>query len=61
MSLYFFRSNTTTEELGDIAKIANPEEITIDDDFSSDEEETVEGTCIKLLHDWSGMSIILHV
>ena len=45
-SLYFFcccRSNTTEEELGEMTKTHNPEEINIDDDFESDDEETVEG------------------
>ncbi|XP_041370766.1 pre-mRNA-splicing factor SYF1-like [Gigantopelta aegis] len=46
-NILFVRSDTTTEELGDMAKIANPEEITIDDEFSSDEEETVEELNVK--------------
>ena len=36
------RSDTTHDELGDLVKTNNPEEINIDDD-DTDEEETVEG------------------
>ena len=39
----FCRSNNTQEELGELAKTANPDAIDIDDDFSSDEEAEVEG------------------
>ena len=38
-----FRSNTTDEELGEFTKTSNPEEINIDEDFETDEEEEVEG------------------
>ena len=42
--LWPFRSNATDEELGEITKTNNPEEINIDDDeFDTDEEKTVEG------------------
>ena len=43
--LLFFvcRSNTTDEELGELAKTTNPDEINIDEDYSSDEDEEVEG------------------
>ncbi|XP_064616120.1 pre-mRNA-splicing factor SYF1-like [Liolophura sinensis] len=40
--ILFVRSNTTNEELGEMTKTANPDEINIDEDFSSDEDETVE-------------------
>ncbi|XP_013420306.1 pre-mRNA-splicing factor SYF1 [Lingula anatina] len=40
--ILFVRSNTTEEELGEMTKTNNPEEINIDEDFESDEEETVE-------------------
>lgn len=37
------RSNTTDEELGEMTKTTNPDEINIDSDFSSDEDENIEG------------------
>ena len=37
------RSNATDEELGEMTKTTNPDEINIDSDFSSDEDENVEG------------------
>ena len=37
------RSDATQEDLGDLVKTNNPEEINIDDDEDTDEEETVEG------------------
>ena len=40
--LFTPRSDTTHDELGDLVKTNNPEEINIDDD-DTDEEETVEG------------------
>ena len=42
VSLLTTRSDTTHDELGDLVKTNNPEEINIDDD-DTDEEETVEG------------------
>ena len=39
----YYRSNTTTEELGEMTKTTNPDEINIDEDYSTDEEEEVEG------------------
>ena len=45
--MFFFpwlpRSNATDEELGEMTKTTNPDEINIDSDFSSDEDENVEG------------------
>ena len=38
-----FRSNTTDEELGELTKTTNPDEINIDEDYSSDEDQEVEG------------------
>ena len=38
----FFRSNTTEQDLGDMVKTNNPEEINIDED-DTDEDEVVEG------------------
>ncbi len=38
------RSNTTTEELGEMTKTNNPEEINIDSDESDDEQTVEEGT-----------------
>ena len=47
---FFYRSNTTNEELGEMVKTNNPEEINIDTD-ESDEEEEVEGQCSdRLFH-----------
>lgn len=43
---FFCRSDNTQEELGELAKTANPDAIDIDDDFSSDEEAEVEGMII---------------
>ena len=43
-SLPLTRSDTTQEDLGELVKTNNPEEISIDDDFESDDEATVEGT-----------------
>lgn len=40
--ILFVRSNTTDEELGALTKTSNPEEINIDEDFDTDEEEEVE-------------------
>ena len=40
---FICRSNTTTEELGELTKEANPEEINIDTDDSSDEDQEIEG------------------
>lgn len=45
-SCYFswlLRSNATDEDLGEMTKTTNPDEINIDSDFSSDEDENVEG------------------
>ncbi|XP_063424843.1 pre-mRNA-splicing factor SYF1-like [Mytilus trossulus] len=41
-NILFVRSNTTDEELGEMTKTTNPDEINIDSDFSSDEDENVE-------------------
>ena len=41
-----FRSNTTDEELGELTKTTNPDEINIDEDYSSDEDEQVEGNVL---------------
>ncbi|KAH3792922.1 hypothetical protein DPMN_146423 [Dreissena polymorpha] len=38
----FVRSNTTDEELGEMTKKTNPDEININEDFSTDEDEEVE-------------------
>ena len=38
-----YRSTTTDEDLGELTKTHNPEEIDIDDD--SDDDENVEGEC----------------
>jgi pre-mRNA-splicing factor SYF1 len=38
------RSETTDEELGEMTKTNNPEEINIDDEGSTDEDEQVEGS-----------------
>ncbi|XP_052223848.1 pre-mRNA-splicing factor SYF1-like [Dreissena polymorpha] len=38
----FVRSNTTDEELGEMTKTTNPDNINIDEDFSTDEDEEVE-------------------
>ena len=43
MYAVFSRSNNTDAELGELTKTANPDEINIDDDFSSDDDEQVEG------------------
>jgi len=43
------RSSTTQEELGEMTKTNNPEEINIDDDAETDEDETIEGVCVVLL------------
>lgn len=43
---FFCRSDNTQEELGELAKTANPDAIDIDDYFSSDEEAQVEGMII---------------
>ncbi|KAL5011732.1 hypothetical protein ScPMuIL_010283 [Solemya velum] len=40
--ILFVRSNTTDEELGDMTKTHNPDEIDLDEDYSSDEDETIE-------------------
>ncbi|CAH1785851.1 unnamed protein product [Owenia fusiformis] len=40
--ILFVRSDTTDQELGELTKTNNPEEIDIDDDFSSDDEATVQ-------------------
>ncbi|XP_045203954.2 pre-mRNA-splicing factor SYF1-like isoform X2 [Mercenaria mercenaria] len=41
--IMFVRSNTTTdEELGEMTKTVNPDEINIDEDYSTDEDEEVE-------------------
>ena len=40
---YMYRSTTTDEDLGELTKTHNPEEIDIDDD--SDDDEHVEGEC----------------
>ncbi|KAK3581457.1 hypothetical protein CHS0354_031782 [Potamilus streckersoni] len=40
--ILFVRSNATDEELGELTKTNNPDEINIDEDFSSDEDENVE-------------------
>lgn len=40
--ILFVRSNTTDEELGELTKTTNPDEINIDEDYSSDEDEDVE-------------------
>ena len=42
-----FRSETTEEELGEMTKTNNPEEIDIDEDGSTDEDEQVEGLDIS--------------
>ena len=45
-SFYFsqIRSDATEEELGELTKTNNPEEINIDDDdIATDEEEEIEG------------------
>ncbi|KAG1714240.1 Pre-mRNA-splicing factor SYF1 [Nymphon striatum] len=41
-NIMFIRSNTTEEEMVEAAKTTNPDEIAIDDDFESDEDETIE-------------------
>ena len=41
-NILFVRSNATDEELGEMTKTTNPDEINIDSDFSSDEDENVE-------------------
>ena len=46
MGCTFFRSNTTDEELGELTKTTNPDEINIDEDYSSDEDEQVEGNVL---------------
>ena len=40
------RSKTTDEELGELTKTTNPDEINIDEDYSSDEDQEVEGEII---------------
>ncbi|XP_060607021.1 pre-mRNA-splicing factor SYF1-like [Ruditapes philippinarum] len=40
--IMFVRSNTTEEELGEMTKTTNPDEINIDEDYSSDEDEEIE-------------------
>lgn len=40
--ILFVRSNTTDEELGELTKTTNPDEINIDEDYSSDEDQEVE-------------------
>lgn len=45
--ILFVRSDNTQEELGELAKTANPDAIDIDDDFSSDEEAQVEEMEVK--------------
>ncbi|KAH3792946.1 hypothetical protein DPMN_146448 [Dreissena polymorpha] len=42
-ALLVSRSNTTDEELGEMTKTTNPDNINIDEDFSTDEDEEVEG------------------
>lgn len=44
LSIHIYRSNTTDEDLGEYTKTTNPDEINIDDDFDTDEEEEIEGT-----------------
>ena len=46
--LYIYRSNTTEEELGEMTKTTNPDEINIDEDYSSDEDEEIEGKIISI-------------
>ncbi|ESO83805.1 hypothetical protein LOTGIDRAFT_236450 [Lottia gigantea] len=45
--LLFVRSSTTTEELGELTKTNNPEEIDIDE-FESDDEAEIEGRTLRL-------------
>ncbi|XP_071096632.1 pre-mRNA-splicing factor SYF1-like [Haliotis cracherodii] len=40
--LLFVRSSTTADDIGEMVKTVNPEEINIDSDFSSDDDEEVE-------------------
>lgn len=40
--ILFVRSNTTDEELGELTKTTNPDEINIDEDYSSEEDQEVE-------------------
>ncbi|GAB1597760.1 pre-mRNA-splicing factor SYF1-like [Argonauta hians] len=40
--ILFVRSNTTDEDLGEYTKTTNPDEINIDDDFGTDDEEEIE-------------------
>ncbi|XP_014772269.1 pre-mRNA-splicing factor SYF1 [Octopus bimaculoides] len=40
--ILFVRSNTTDEDLGEYTKTTNPDEINIDDDFDTDEDEEIE-------------------
>ncbi|XP_074655253.1 pre-mRNA-splicing factor SYF1-like [Tubulanus polymorphus] len=44
--ILFVRSKTTDEELGEMTKTNNPEEIDLDDDFSSDDDEKVEEVAV---------------
>lgn len=46
-NILFVRSNATDEELGEMTKTMNPDEINIDSDFSSDEDENVEEVQVK--------------
>ena len=41
--ILFVRSDKTDEELGAMTRTNNPDEINIDSDVESDEDETVEG------------------
>lgn len=42
-SSYVLRSNTTEDELNEMTKTTNPDEINIDEDYSTDEDEEIEG------------------
>lgn len=53
--IFFCRSDNTQEELGELAKTANPDAIDIDDDFSSDEEAQVEGKIIYKINNLCNM------
>ena len=46
--LCIYRSNTTDEELGEMTKTTNPDEINIDEDYSSDDDEEIEGKIISI-------------
>jgi hypothetical protein len=42
------RSSTTAEELGEMTKTNNPEEIQLDSDVDTDEEKEAEGECVTV-------------